>query len=96
MLLKLFYFLFYFSFSQLLEELLLRSDSFPLSFVSFSQFKCCGGEDYRDWSKNVYHSCEAPGPLACGVPYTCCVTNKVSPGAASSDLGAWMDQGYIK
>ncbi|KFO94041.1 Tetraspanin-15, partial [Buceros rhinoceros silvestris] len=39
------------------------------------QFKCCGGEDYRDWSKNVYHNCAAPGPLACGVPYTCCVTN---------------------
>ncbi|PKK28252.1 tetraspanin-15-like, partial [Columba livia] len=44
------------------------------------RFKCCGGEDYRDWSQNVYHSCAAPGPLACGVPYTCCVTNKVSPG----------------
>ncbi|KAJ7415662.1 Tetraspanin-15 [Willisornis vidua] len=40
------------------------------------QFKCCGGEDYRDWSQNVYHSCEAPGPLACGVPYTCCIRNK--------------------
>ncbi|NXP12236.1 TSN15 protein, partial [Thinocorus orbignyianus] len=40
------------------------------------RFKCCGGEDYRDWSQNVYHSCAAPGPLACGVPYTCCVTNK--------------------
>ncbi|NWZ12051.1 TSN15 protein, partial [Agelaius phoeniceus] len=40
------------------------------------QFKCCGGEDYRDWSQNVYHNCEAPGPLACGVPYTCCIRNK--------------------
>ncbi|NXL83802.1 TSN15 protein, partial [Alectura lathami] len=40
------------------------------------QFKCCGGEDYRDWSKNAYHNCAAPGPLACGVPYTCCVRNK--------------------
>uniref|UniRef100_A0A663N7K6 Tetraspanin-15 n=1 Tax=Athene cunicularia TaxID=194338 RepID=A0A663N7K6_ATHCN len=40
------------------------------------QFKCCGGEDYKDWSQNVYHNCAAPGPLACGVPYTCCVTNK--------------------
>ncbi|NXP45971.1 TSN15 protein, partial [Heliornis fulica] len=40
------------------------------------RFKCCGGEDYRDWSQNVYHSCEAPGPLACGVPYTCCIVNK--------------------
>ncbi|NXH90325.1 TSN15 protein, partial [Edolisoma coerulescens] len=40
------------------------------------QFKCCGGEDYRDWSQNVYHNCAAPGPLACGVPYTCCIRNK--------------------
>ncbi|KAM6391023.1 tetraspanin-15 isoform 1-T1 [Pluvialis apricaria] len=40
------------------------------------RFKCCGGEDYRDWTQNVYHNCAAPGPLACGVPYTCCVTNK--------------------
>ncbi|NXQ39743.1 TSN15 protein, partial [Catharus fuscescens] len=40
------------------------------------QFKCCGGEDYTDWSQNVYHNCEAPGPLACGVPYTCCIRNK--------------------
>uniref|UniRef100_G1MZH5 Tetraspanin n=1 Tax=Meleagris gallopavo TaxID=9103 RepID=G1MZH5_MELGA len=40
------------------------------------RFKCCGGEDYTDWSKNAYHNCAAPGPLACGVPYTCCVRNK--------------------
>ncbi|XP_027760542.1 tetraspanin-15 [Empidonax traillii] len=40
------------------------------------QFKCCGGEDYKDWSQNVYHNCGAPGPLACGVPYTCCIRNK--------------------
>lgn len=25
----------------------------------------------------MYHNCSAPGPLACGVPYTCCVTTKV-------------------
>ncbi|XP_070637929.1 tetraspanin-15 isoform X4 [Bos indicus] len=41
----------------------------------FFEFKCCGGEDYRDWSKNQYHDCRAPGPLACGVPYTCCFRN---------------------
>lgn len=84
-LLKLFYsyFLFY-----LVEEFLLRYDFFfffsPFAFcVVFFQFKCCGGEDYKDWSQNVYHNCAAPGPLACGVPYTCCVTNKVSPGIAA-------------
>ncbi|XP_025706082.1 tetraspanin-15 isoform X1 [Callorhinus ursinus] len=45
-----------------------------MDFVQ-KEFKCCGGEDYRDWSKNQYHDCSAPGPLACGVPYTCCVRN---------------------
>uniref|UniRef100_A0A8C0NJL5 Tetraspanin-15 n=1 Tax=Canis lupus familiaris TaxID=9615 RepID=A0A8C0NJL5_CANLF len=45
-----------------------------MDFVQ-KEFKCCGGEDYRDWSKNQYHDCNAPGPLACGVPYTCCVRN---------------------
>lgn len=50
------------------------------SLMLFSpQFKCCGGEDYRDWSKNQYHDCSAPGPLACGVPYTCCIRNTVTP-----------------
>uniref|UniRef100_A0A4W2G9K5 Tetraspanin-15 n=1 Tax=Bos indicus x Bos taurus TaxID=30522 RepID=A0A4W2G9K5_BOBOX len=45
-----------------------------MDFVQ-KEFKCCGGEDYRDWSKNQYHDCRAPGPLACGVPYTCCFRN---------------------
>lgn len=26
----------------------------------------------------MYHNCTAPGPLACGVPYTCCIPPKVS------------------
>ncbi|GAA6101490.1 tetraspanin-15 [Tachysurus ichikawai] len=38
------------------------------------KFKCCGGEDWMQWTVNMYHNCSAPGPLACGVPYTCCVT----------------------
>ncbi|CAI9554160.1 unnamed protein product, partial [Staurois parvus] len=48
-----------------------------MDFVQ-KQFKCCGGEEYMDWEKNEYHSCIAPGPLACGVPYTCCITNKTT------------------
>lgn len=55
----------------------LTAAPFPACFLS--QFKCCGGEDYRDWSKNQYHDCNAPGPLACGVPYTCCFRNTVLP-----------------
>ncbi|CAI5774561.1 tetraspanintetraspanin-15 [Podarcis lilfordi] len=46
-----------------------------MDFVQ-KEFKCCGGEDFKDWSENQYHDCSAPGPLACGVPYSCCVTNK--------------------
>ncbi|XP_077568532.1 tetraspanin-15 isoform X2 [Stigmatopora nigra] len=39
-------------------------------------FSCCGGEDFTDWSVNMYHNCSARGPLACGVPYTCCITKQ--------------------
>lgn len=46
-----------------------------MDFVQ-KQFKCCGGQEYKDWSVNMYHNCSAPGPLACGVPYTCCITTK--------------------
>uniref|UniRef100_A0A8C6ZTF9 Tetraspanin-15 n=2 Tax=Nothoprocta perdicaria TaxID=30464 RepID=A0A8C6ZTF9_NOTPE len=46
-----------------------------MDFVQ-KKFKCCGGEDFQDWSQNAYHSCAAPGPLACGVPYSCCIRNK--------------------
>ncbi|KAJ8359928.1 hypothetical protein SKAU_G00164530 [Synaphobranchus kaupii] len=40
------------------------------------KFKCCGGKEYLDWEVNMYHNCSAPGPQACGVPYTCCVDLK--------------------
>ncbi|KAK7140132.1 hypothetical protein R3I94_012666 [Phoxinus phoxinus] len=40
-------------------------------------FKCCGGKEFTDWEVNMYHNCSAPGPLACAVPYSCCI-NKPS------------------
>ncbi|KAM6395544.1 LOW QUALITY PROTEIN: tetraspanin-15-like [Rhynochetos jubatus] len=43
-----------------------------LDFVQ-EKFSCCGGDEYRDWGVNQYHSCNSSGPLACGVPYTCCI-----------------------
>ncbi|XP_014915013.1 tetraspanin-15 [Poecilia latipinna] len=43
-----------------------------LDFVQ-KKFQCCGGEDFKDWEVNVYHKCSGRGPLACGVPYTCCI-----------------------
>ncbi|XP_048098483.1 tetraspanin-15 [Alosa alosa] len=38
------------------------------------KFSCCGGDEYKDWGVNQYHFCNGTGPLACGVPYTCCVS----------------------
>ncbi|KAM6943273.1 tetraspanin-15 [Xenentodon cancila] len=46
-----------------------------MDFVQ-KKFMCCGGQEFIDWEVNMYHNCSAPGPLACGVPYTCCITNK--------------------
>ncbi|XP_030320025.1 tetraspanin-15 isoform X3 [Calypte anna] len=43
-----------------------------LDFVQ-EKFSCCGGDEYQDWKVNQYHSCNSTGPLACGVPYTCCI-----------------------
>ncbi|XP_037535893.1 tetraspanin-15 [Nematolebias whitei] len=40
------------------------------------KFSCCGGDEYKDWGVNQYHFCNGTGPLACGVPYTCCVRRK--------------------
>uniref|UniRef100_A0A6I8RBX2 Tetraspanin-15 n=1 Tax=Xenopus tropicalis TaxID=8364 RepID=A0A6I8RBX2_XENTR len=46
-----------------------------MDFVQ-EKFSCCGGDDFKDWKVNQYHSCNSTGPLACGVPYTCCITGK--------------------
>uniref|UniRef100_A0A8C3CKM1 Tetraspanin-15 n=1 Tax=Cairina moschata TaxID=8855 RepID=A0A8C3CKM1_CAIMO len=54
-----------------------------LDFVQ-EKFSCCGGDEYRDWEVNLYHSCNGSGPLACGVPYTCCI-RKV-PGEVTNTL----------
>ncbi|XP_068777060.1 tetraspanin-15-like isoform X3 [Struthio camelus] len=47
-----------------------------LDFVQ-EKFSCCGGDEYQDWRVNRYHSCNGSGPLACGVPYTCCVRKRL-------------------
>ncbi|XP_061600596.1 tetraspanin-15 [Cololabis saira] len=46
-----------------------------MDFVQ-KKFECCGGQEFIDWEVNMYHNCSGRGPLACGVPYTCCVTTK--------------------
>ncbi|XP_061448987.1 tetraspanin-15-like isoform X3 [Rhineura floridana] len=47
-----------------------------LDFVQ-QKFSCCGSDEFRDWHVNPYHSCNSSGPLACGVPYTCCIKKVV-------------------
>ncbi|KAF4074667.1 hypothetical protein AMELA_G00241830 [Ameiurus melas] len=49
------------------------------------KFSCCGGDEYMDWKVNQYHFCNGTGPLACGVPYTCCLRNK-EPGEVVNTL----------
>uniref|UniRef100_A0A8V5GPL8 Tetraspanin-15 n=1 Tax=Melopsittacus undulatus TaxID=13146 RepID=A0A8V5GPL8_MELUD len=56
-----------------------------LDFVQ-EKFSCCGGDEYRDWEVNQYHSCNSSGPLACGVPYTCCI-RKVPGGVINTLCG---------
>uniref|UniRef100_A0A674IDZ8 Tetraspanin-15 n=1 Tax=Terrapene triunguis TaxID=2587831 RepID=A0A674IDZ8_9SAUR len=54
-----------------------------LDFVQ-EKFSCCGGDEYKDWNVNQYHSCNGSGPLACRVPYTCCI--KKVPGEVINTL----------
>lgn len=41
---------------------------------SLPQFKCCGWNNYTDWSWNLYFNCthENPSSERCAVPYSCC------------------------
>ncbi|MGH0149183.1 UNVERIFIED_CONTAM: hypothetical protein FKN15_032703 [Acipenser sinensis] len=38
------------------------------------EFKCCGYNNYTDWSWNLYFNCsqENPSRERCAVPYSCC------------------------
>ncbi|XP_072407527.1 tetraspanin-33 [Chiloscyllium punctatum] len=56
-----------------------RDDLDLQNLIDFIQkkFKCCGVSDYRDWSLNVYFSCQDDNPSLerCGVPFSCCIMN---------------------
>ncbi|XP_014878887.1 tetraspanin-33 isoform X3 [Poecilia latipinna] len=45
-----------------------------IDFVQ-KKFQCCGVENYKDWSRNVYFECSESNPSleVCGVPFSCCV-----------------------
>uniref|UniRef100_A0A8B9KFR4 Tetraspanin n=1 Tax=Astyanax mexicanus TaxID=7994 RepID=A0A8B9KFR4_ASTMX len=38
------------------------------------EFKCCGWNNYTDWSWNLYFNCSQGNPSTerCGVPFSCC------------------------
>lgn len=40
-----------------------------------SQFSCCGGVSYKDWSQNMYFNCTMDNPSRerCSVPFSCCL-----------------------
>lgn len=44
-----------------------------LPFCSL-QFKCCGWNNYTDWSWNLYFNCTPSNPSTerCSVPFSCC------------------------
>lgn len=43
-----------------------------------TEFNCCGGVSYMDWSQNIYFNCseENPSHERCSVPYSCCLLAK--------------------
>uniref|UniRef100_A0A8C9XB99 Tetraspanin-33 n=1 Tax=Sander lucioperca TaxID=283035 RepID=A0A8C9XB99_SANLU len=54
-----------------------REDQDLENAIDFIQkkFQCCGVENFKDWSNNVYFECSDTNPSleACGVPFSCCV-----------------------
>ncbi|XP_031948207.1 tetraspanin-15-like isoform X2 [Corvus moneduloides] len=56
-----------------------------LDFVQ-EKFSCCGGDEFRDWEVNQYHSCNGSGALACGVPHSCCI-RRVPEGVVNTLCG---------
>lgn len=58
---------------------------FTLYFYFSPQFKCCGWNNYTDWSWNLYFNCTHDNPSSerCGVPYSCCTP---VPGEVSLSL----------
>ncbi|XP_015220733.1 tetraspanin-33 isoform X3 [Lepisosteus oculatus] len=57
-----------------------RDDMDLENIIDFVQkkFQCCGVQQYRDWSLNVYFECVDPNPSLerCGVPFSCCVRRR--------------------
>lgn len=50
------------------------------ALIDYTQemFQCCGLETYDDWNMNIYFNCSSMGGEACGVPYSCCITDRLN------------------
>ncbi|XP_051974954.1 tetraspanin-33 [Xyrauchen texanus] len=57
-----------------------RDDQDLQNLIDFgqTQFNCCGGISYMDWSQNMYFNCskENPSRESCSVPFSCCLLSK--------------------
>uniref|UniRef100_W5LK04 Tetraspanin n=1 Tax=Astyanax mexicanus TaxID=7994 RepID=W5LK04_ASTMX len=44
------------------------------------EFKCCGWNNYTDWSWNLYFNCSQGNPSTerCGVPFSCCTPGVIN------------------
>ena len=50
------------------------------------ELKCCGSEKYTDWKINPYFNCSSPAIEACGVPFSCCITDEINSQCGFSAL----------
>jgi len=50
------------------------------ALIDYTQetFQCCGLESYNDWEMNIYFNCSSRGSEACGVPYSCCISDRIN------------------
>uniref|UniRef100_A0A3B4XBY7 Tetraspanin 33b n=1 Tax=Seriola lalandi dorsalis TaxID=1841481 RepID=A0A3B4XBY7_SERLL len=57
-------------------------------YLPITQFKCCGWNNYTDWSWNLYFNCTHTNPSSerCSVPYSCCTP---VPGEAQPMLSSY-------
>lgn len=57
-----------------------RDDIDLQNLIDFGQteFGCCGGVTYTDWSQNMYFNCMQNNPSRerCSVPFSCCIITK--------------------
>ncbi|XP_047245313.1 tetraspanin-33 [Girardinichthys multiradiatus] len=57
-----------------------RDDADLENLINYGQteFGCCGGATYTDWSQNIYFNCSQSNPSRerCSVPFSCCIPSR--------------------